>query len=56
MNAAWVFGANTLYAAMIPGDLSWGIMGGAVAAGLLVLALGYAGKRVFGHSIAPSDA
>jgi hypothetical protein len=55
MNALWVFGANTLYAAMISGDVSW-VIAGAAAAGLLLLVLGYAGKRAFGQFVTPSNA
>jgi uncharacterized membrane protein YdjX (TVP38/TMEM64 family) len=55
MNALWIFGANTIYAAMISGEISWSIMGAAFTAGLLVLALGYAGKRVFAQSVASAD-
>lgn len=51
MNAVWVFGANTLYYAVTSGNVSWKIMGGATAAGLLVLAIGYAGKRAFGQEV-----
>ncbi len=53
MNAVWVFGANTVYTAMTSGEISLAVMGGATAAGLLVLALGYAGKRFFGDAAAP---
>ena len=54
MNAVWVFGANTVYSAMTSGEISLAVMGGAAAAGLLVLALGYAGKRFFGDAAAPA--
>jgi len=47
MNAAMVLGANSLYAALTGGDISWPIMGGAAASALLILAIGYAGKRMF---------
>jgi uncharacterized membrane protein YdjX (TVP38/TMEM64 family) len=48
MNAVWVFGANSFYSVITSGEVSWVVAGGATAAGFFVLALGYAGKRVFG--------
>ena len=50
MNAAIVFGANSLYAVLTGGEVSWYIMGGATAAALLILGLGLAGKRLFAQS------
>lgn len=55
MNAVWVFGTSTLFTAMTRGEVSWAIMGGATASGLLVLMLGYIGKRAFGKHVDPSD-
>ena len=55
MNAVWVFGANTVYAAMTSEEVSLAVMGGATAAGLLVLALVYAVKRLFVGNAAPGN-
>ncbi len=50
MNAAIVFGANSLYAVLTGGEVSWLILGGATAAAFLILGLGFAGKRFFAQS------
>lgn len=50
MNAAMVLGANSLYAALTGGEVSWPIMGGAAAAAVLILGIGYAGKRLFARA------
>ena len=47
MNAVLVLGANALYRALILGESSWWLIGGATAAGLLVLVVGYTVKRNF---------
>lgn len=47
MTGVLVFGARALYAAMVRGEISWGLMAGTVGAGLVVSVLGIVGKRKF---------
>ena len=49
MNAIMVFGANTLYSALTGGEISWWMVGGSLAGGLMVLLLGYAAKKKYGN-------
>ena len=50
MNAVLVLGANAFYGILVGGEVSWWLMGLTAAAGLLVLGLGFAGKKVFGKA------
>ena len=47
MTGIFIFGANALYRAAVRGEVSWGLLGGSVAVGLLILVLGYYGKKFF---------
>ncbi|ALP52425.1 hypothetical protein Tel_04295 [Candidatus Tenderia electrophaga] len=47
MTGVMIFGAQSLYRAMVAGEVAWGMIGGAVAAGLVILLLGMTGKKVF---------
>ncbi|RJQ83531.1 MAG: hypothetical protein C4519_06660 [Desulfobacteraceae bacterium] len=53
MNAILVLGARAVYLAAIQGEVSWGLLLAAAAAGLCILAMGYFGNKVFG---APQNA
>jgi uncharacterized membrane protein YdjX (TVP38/TMEM64 family) len=45
MNGVFIFGATTLYRAVVKGQASWVLMAATGAAALLVLLFGYLGKR-----------
>lgn len=48
MNIVLILGANALYRALVLGEFSWALIGGATAAGVAVFVLGYFAKRRFG--------
>jgi uncharacterized membrane protein YdjX (TVP38/TMEM64 family) len=50
MNALMVFGANAIYSVIVRGETSWPLMLGSTVAALLLLAVGYVGKRHLGGS------
>ncbi|MDW7772080.1 MAG: TVP38/TMEM64 family protein [Desulfobulbaceae bacterium] len=47
MTAVLIFGAQAIYAAMVRGEISWGLLAGSTAAGMVVLSLGMIGKKTF---------
>jgi uncharacterized membrane protein YdjX (TVP38/TMEM64 family) len=47
MTAVLVLGANALYRSMVQGEISWWLILGTTAAGLVVFVLGMLGKRAF---------
>ena len=53
MNAILILGSHALYRIIVRGEASWVLIGSSTAAALLVLGLGYFGKRVLGSG-APS--
>jgi uncharacterized membrane protein YdjX (TVP38/TMEM64 family) len=49
LNGLLILGANALYRTMVQGEISWWLILGTTGAGLVVLVLGYLGKRTFNH-------
>lgn len=50
MTAIFIFGAQALYSAMVQGEISWPMLAGTFGAGIIVLVLGFAGKKAFAHA------
>ena len=48
MNIVLILGAHALYRSLIVGEFSWGLIGGATAAGAAVFALGYFARKRLG--------
>jgi uncharacterized membrane protein YdjX (TVP38/TMEM64 family) len=54
MNALWVLGSDGVYSSVSRGEVPWATFGIAVAAAVLVLGLGYLGKRTLGPERSPA--